>query len=161
MSLTRVAVVGNRWQLLQHTNEILLSTQKIRRNEYQTPGKMLTLLENHLESLISCNFMPKINVSNCWCNFLCSELKLILDAIHRINPSSFQPFSFVGFLRFLTVYMVEDKIRCWRSLGNKRGSAVFKFPLSKAAKLCYMCVCVLNSQCLKGDTRWKMTLVGR
>ena len=53
MSLTRVAVVGNRWQLLQHTNEILLSTQKIRRNEYQAPGKMLTVLENHFKRLIA------------------------------------------------------------------------------------------------------------
>ena len=155
MSLTRVAVVGNRWQLLQHTNEILLSTQKIRRNEYQTPGKMLTVLENHLESLISCNFMPKINVfSNC------TELKLILDAIHRrINPSSFQPFSFVG---FLTVYMVEDKIlsgEVWETKEDQQSSNSLWAKLPNFA-IC-VCVCVLNSQCLKGDTRWKMTLVGR
>ena len=107
---------------------------------------MIATFQNHLNFLVKLK-MAKIALDDskdvCMkgVNFLCSELKLILDAIHRINPSSFQPFSFVGFSRFLTVYMVEDKIRCWRSLGNKRGSAVFKFPLSKAAKLCYMCVC--------------------
>ena len=30
----------NRWQWQQTTNEMLLSTQKIRRNEYQAPLKM-------------------------------------------------------------------------------------------------------------------------